>query len=1656
MSSTNRFFTAATLLLFLLPCTCVLAQNWESLSPGSGGQLQDVYFDPDDEGTIWLSSDVDGSYRSTDYGQSWNFIGRDLVHGMSFIIRKSNNANGRIYQGGLYGAHYSDDGGDSWTFIDETAEDAIATIAISNDDQTIVLAPSWNAKDPQKQQQALIDPVQPLTGPRFIYVSRDGGDTWSTRTYEPTDGYRHVFGAHIDDNDVIYLAAASGLYRSTNANYTNWDRTPNPAGAFSTDGNSANGGIQTDSTFSSPGKPDWNSFRKSGGTLGLAFTPNEDRLFVCYQMSAGTWEVFSTRTSQLGNNSDPWENVSAAGGASLPTDIPWVGFVTDPRNSNTDVKFLVGSTFLGNNTQRVGTYEASIILNGSGAITGKSWEQILFNKSNDQSTNGPWTFEEGWETVPLISRTFDYTPLSWTASGRRIIAGGGNVFFLSDNESQAGWPNNANSWLPIYTKRDNDNSYGSTTTWETRGYANTVTYDVAAYGNYVIQGNADQGILESWDGGRSWTKELAGFNNSNSQAVAVTNTQPPIVLADGRANSYGIPKGYLSNFQARLLTDLNQQEEKSDWRTIGGKANGKVVQGLPNRFVQCLELDRRHPSRVYAGLQKTYGIGGLYATEEIEAVYAGTGDWREIGSPAMRTVFRFNDVFVDPNDSDILWVGNANGKIYKGVRTAPYTWSWTESSYKMADLYVWDNNGTTVVAFSGTPDNNPNQVYLLNDPTAAGVGAYTAVGLTPQQSLNIRPEAWNVPVGGVDIEGMAGYGNKIIVTTVAARYKKGLGVFRGTISGSGTGVAVNWQDFTTDGSGFDFFYPRDGTADAKIIRQTNGDLFYAIPTFGAGVWWRKVGTDGGPPNFSVSTSGLRFAPASGETQSAQITSSVSWQVQGSLPAWVTASSTSGSGNRTINFTTAQNNNTGKPRSADVSILAAGRLTRITLTQASTPVRIEYVAGGITINGNQEAAWNAAPVYNISSTVKGVPAAGTDQFQLAFDDDNLYLLGRVGDATVRPYDGLQVGIDVTNDKNTVVTSSTHFVFTVTRDGTTTFAAESATAGVQTGLTRSGNTDTYELSVSWSDLGITPVAGSSLGLEVRSLDDQSATDSLEQISQFYGFEDMVSRGPIGWGDAELSGGNPPAGCGVPSALAAGSVTTDGASLSWSAGSNATGYEVGYRTAGSGSYTTLTVSGTSRTLSGLAAGTGYEWRVRTDCGGTNSAWVDGPTFTTATAQGGGGDGYYEPFSRAGCNPSDGPVAGFACYAETTITYTGIGTVGQSASNTEPGTSGGYHVFLQDSGANFRAAGIDTRGGSDLSFSFWVRKNSRNDDGSSLLVELLNGNSVVATVPVSLPTTIESNDTWYQVTAPASVTIPAIADLGYRFTRTNNTKYRIDDIRVDGDFSGPPTTTAGTVFREEHELAGCGTNSSQISAHGCYSFATGTHTGDGEVSTGTSSDYPGASGDRNVFLRGNNEFYTIGNIDAGGFSQLELTFATRKNSRNDDGASLGLEVSTNGGTSWTTLPGITLPTTTESNATWYVRTVDVPVAASGTMAVRFTSTTGTRYRLDDVELTGQTAARAAGPETMMDLPDPRPAASALRLYPNPVTDELILELDTPGWATQLSVFDLNGRLLLTGKPGADAGARLPLNVRPLPAGLYLLRVDGVEGSQVHKFSKQ
>ena len=147
-------------------------------------------------------------------------------------------------------------------------------------------------------------------------------------------------------------------------------------------------------------------------------------------------------------------------------------------------------------------------------------------------------------------------------------------------------------------------------------------------------------------------------------------------------------------------------------------------------------------------------------------------------------------------------------------------------------------------------------------------------------------------------------------------------------------------------------------------------------------------------------------------------------------------------------------------------------------------------------------------------------------------------------------------------------------------------------------------------------------------------------------------------VGVGTAGGGGGTT---CSAPAGLAAGSITTSSALLSWTAASSAVSYTLQYKLATATTWTTVTgITATSYSLSGLAANTSYNAQIATVCSSGTSAYSTAITFATTgtgtvtycTSSGGSTDEYINSVVLGSISNTSGNNGGYADFTSKSTT--------------------------------------------------------------------------------------------------------------------------------------------------------------------------------------------------------------------------------------------------------------------------------------------------------------------------------------------------------------------------------------------------------------------
>jgi photosystem II stability/assembly factor-like uncharacterized protein len=184
---------------------------------------------------------------------------------------------------------------------------------------------------------------------------------------------------------------------------------------------------------------------------------------------------------------------------------------------------------------------------------------------------------------------------------------------------------------------------------------------VAAQGDRW-QGSEERGVYRTTDGGRTWTKVLAGVNaTSGANDLAMDPSNPRILYAafwDHQRTPWYVRSGGAGS---------------GLWKsTDGGDTWTRLTQGLPSLTGKIgVSVSPANPDRVYAIVEAE--AGGLYRSDDAGRSWRRLSDDRLIQTRS----WYYMKVIADPANADVVWVLNA--PILKSIdggatfRTVPAT-----------------------------------------------------------------------------------------------------------------------------------------------------------------------------------------------------------------------------------------------------------------------------------------------------------------------------------------------------------------------------------------------------------------------------------------------------------------------------------------------------------------------------------------------------------------------------------------------------------------------------------------------------------------------------------------------------------------------------------------------------------------------------------------------------------------------------------------------------------------------------------------------------------------------------------------------------------------------------------------------------------------------
>ncbi len=181
--------------------------SWRAINAGMvAGTVNCLAIDPLNPANLFAGS-YEGFYQTTDGGENWVEIISGPDHTTVHTLTLDPNAPATIYAGTWPGGLYkSTDGGASWLALGTgLGNDTFASLVVSPQDSQTLYGVGRNTGMDGNSLEA------DLT----VYVSHDGGETWSRVETGLTDVIAYSLLADPDNPGGLYLGTSQGVYRGT-------------------------------------------------------------------------------------------------------------------------------------------------------------------------------------------------------------------------------------------------------------------------------------------------------------------------------------------------------------------------------------------------------------------------------------------------------------------------------------------------------------------------------------------------------------------------------------------------------------------------------------------------------------------------------------------------------------------------------------------------------------------------------------------------------------------------------------------------------------------------------------------------------------------------------------------------------------------------------------------------------------------------------------------------------------------------------------------------------------------------------------------------------------------------------------------------------------------------------------------------------------------------------------------------------------------------------------------------------------------------------------------------------------------------------------------------------------------------------------------------
>jgi photosystem II stability/assembly factor-like uncharacterized protein len=191
----HRTFGLLPLLLLVQAPIAQAAEKWVSAGWGGGGFYYSAAFHPTRDGVIYMGGDVNGAYRSEDYGKTWRIINNGIAGYGVFALAVDPSKPDTVWAATDEGLSKSSDAGETWRTIPKSGPKELRLTGEKNRSFHNV------AVDPANGNIVYVG-----TPHGKIYKTTDGGERWTliyqrTGEPDPVAAMRMQFGSV---NDAIF------------------------------------------------------------------------------------------------------------------------------------------------------------------------------------------------------------------------------------------------------------------------------------------------------------------------------------------------------------------------------------------------------------------------------------------------------------------------------------------------------------------------------------------------------------------------------------------------------------------------------------------------------------------------------------------------------------------------------------------------------------------------------------------------------------------------------------------------------------------------------------------------------------------------------------------------------------------------------------------------------------------------------------------------------------------------------------------------------------------------------------------------------------------------------------------------------------------------------------------------------------------------------------------------------------------------------------------------------------------------------------------------------------------------------------------------------------------------------------------------------------